>query len=160
MLTGIGNLIAGLCLLVILLIILSEIICRNLLGISLSFAWDYAAYLMGIAFLFSAASAMKNGGHVRVTALTEALPLRLARLLDIIACVIGFACCVALASAMTDMALVSLQRGSTSSTVLRTPLIYPQAALAIGAVLLAVQCFAQFLRLLRGEALAIGEGIE
>ena len=52
------------------------------------------------------------------------------------------------------------QRGSTAATTFRMPLVYPQAVLATGAVLLTLQCLAQVLRLLRGESMATGPGLE
>ncbi len=58
------------------------------------------------------------------------------------------------------MAVLSGQRGSTAATTFRVPLVYPQAVLAAGAVLLTLQCLAQVLRLLRGEALTSGPGLE
>ena len=48
----------------------------------------------------------------------------------------------------------------TAATTFRMPLVYPQAVLATGAVLLTLQCLAQVLRLLRGESMATGPGLE
>ncbi|WP_323690465.1 hypothetical protein [Rhizobium sp. AN95] len=56
--------------------------------------------------------------------------------------------------------MLSALRGSTSSSVIRIPLVYPQSALAIGAIILNLQMLAQFLRLLRGETLSTGPGLE
>ncbi|CAN7683221.1 TRAP transporter small permease subunit [Pararhizobium sp. LjRoot238] len=158
--TAFGNIIAALSLLAIFVLIAGEIIIRNLSGFSLSFSWDFAAYLMGSTFMMAAASALKSGSHVRVTAITEILSPRGGRMLDMLACLLGLAISVALTYALIEMAWLSFQRGSTSSSVIRTPLVYPQAVLAAGGVLLTLQMVAQSLRLTRGETLTTGPGLE
>ncbi|MCX8998375.1 TRAP transporter small permease [Rhizobiaceae bacterium BDR2-2] len=159
-LTGFGNILAALSLFLIFLIIACEIFLRNLVGYSLSFSWDVAAYLMAASFLLAGASALKSGSHVRVTAVGDMLSPQGARWLDMAACLLGLVTCIALTIALTDMAILSWQRGSTSSSVVRIPLVWPQAVLSAGAIILNLQMFAQFLRLLRGEMLSTGPGLE
>jgi TRAP-type C4-dicarboxylate transport system permease small subunit len=159
-LTKAGNLLAGLALLAILGMITAEIASRNLLRSSLAFSWDYSAYAMGAAFMLGAADALRRGAHVRVTAVLDSIPRPMARVLEFTACLAGLAACVALAWALTEMAWLSFQRGSTSATVMRTPLMWPQGLVALGAIILTLQCVAQLLRLARGERLAEGAAIE
>lgn len=158
--TRFGNLLAGLCLLAILAMISAEILARNLFSKSLPFSWDYSAYCMGAAFMLASADALRNGAHVRVTALLDALPDAVARVVEFAACLAGLAACGALAWALTEMAWLSFQRGSTSATVIRTPLVWPQSIVAIGSVILTLQCLAQVLRLTRRERLPEGAAIE
>ncbi len=158
--TMICSTIAVICLLAILVLILSEIFLRNVANYSLHFSWDLSGYLMGACFMFGSASAMRAGTHVRVTALLEILPAGLARILVPLACLIGIGICAYLTAALAQMAWLSAVRGSTAATSFRAPLVYPQGALALGAALLTLQCFAQLLRVLRGEPLATGPGIE
>lgn len=158
--TRAGNLVAGLALLAILVMITAEIVSRNLMGRSLPFSWDYSAYAMGTAFMMASADALRRGAHVRVTAVLEAVPYRLSRVLEFGACLVGLAACAALAWALAEMAWLSFQRGSTSATVMRTPLAWPQGLTALGAIILTLQCAAQILRLARGERLAEGAAIE
>lgn len=159
-LTAIGGVLGALSLLGILVLIASEIFARNLLGRSMHFSWDLAGYLMGACFLLTSASALKGGSHVRVTALLEVLPPSSTRIVECAACLLGTAICAMLSWALIDMAWLSFSRGTTAATSFRVPLVWPQAALAAGACLLTLQCIAQFLRLLRGEKLAVGHGIE
>lgn len=158
--TRAGSLVAGLALLAILGMISAEIVSRNLFGRSLPFSWDYSAYAMGTAFMMGAADALRRGAHVRVTAVLEAVPYRLSRVIEFGACLAGLAACAALAWALSEMALLSYQRGSTSATVMRTPLVCPQGLVALGGIILTLQCAAQLLRLSRGERLAEGAAIE
>ncbi|MFD1911215.1 TRAP transporter small permease subunit [Halodurantibacterium flavum] len=159
-LTGLGQILAGLCLLGIFLLIGSEIVMRNLFRHSLHFSWDVSAYLMGACFMLASASALRSGSHVRVTALLETLPRAAARALEFAACLVALVIAGALAWALTDMARLSYLRGATSATVMRVPLVWPQTVLAAGSLLLCLQLFAQFLRLLRGESLPRGQGLD
>jgi TRAP-type C4-dicarboxylate transport system permease small subunit len=159
-LTDLGSIAGALSLLGILVIIGSEIVARNILNTSLHFSWDLAGYLMGACFLLASAAAMKGGSHVRVTALLEVIPPAAARALELCACAVGLVICVTLSWALIDMAWLSGTRGTQAATAFRVPLVYPQAVLAVGAVLLTLQCLAQFLRLTRGEMLSTGLGLE
>ncbi|HEY0275615.1 MAG TPA: TRAP transporter small permease [Paenirhodobacter sp.] len=159
-LTDLGSLVAALSLLAILGLIMAEIVARNLLGMSFDFTWDLSGYLMGACFMLACAGAMRGGIHVRVTAIPEMLPRRAARLLDFAACLVGLVICVTLSRAFIELAWLSGSRGTMSATTFRMPLVYPQAVLAFGAVLMTLQCLAQLLRLSRGEKLALAEGID
>lgn len=159
-LTDLGGYLSALCLLGILVLLVAEILSRNLLAHSIHFSWDLAGYLMGACFLLACGSALKGGSHVRVTALLEALPRAAARAIEFAACLVGLAICVYLTWALVEMAWLSRLRGSTAATSFRVPLVYPQAALAVGAAIMALQCLAQILRLLRGETVAVGPGLE
>ena len=159
-LTDLGGILSALSLLGILVLITAELIARNLFNHSFHFSWDMAGYLMGASFLLGCGSAMKAGTHVRVTALLEYLAPRHARIVEFASCLVGLAICAYLAWALVEMAMLSQMRGSTAATSFRVPLVYPQAVLALGAVLMTLQCFAQILRLARGEMLSTGPGLE
>lgn len=132
-------------------LVLSEIAFRNLLNISLTFAWDYSAYMMAGVIFLGAAFTLRSGGHVRVSLLTHNVPPKLAHAIDLAAtafalCISGFA-----AYALTLFAWSSFATGRTSSTIDATPLIYPQGIIAIGAILLALQFLARLIRLIQRE---------
>lgn len=158
--TDVGGYIGAFSLLGILGLIAAELFSRNFLAYSLHFSWDLAGYFMGTCFLLTSGSALKGGSHVRVTALLETLPHAASRAIEFAACGVGFAICGYLTWALVDMAWLSGVRGSTAATSFRVPLVYPQSALALGAGILTMQCLAQILRLLRGEPVAVGSGIE
>lgn len=132
-------------------LILAEIFCRTVLNISLTFAWDYSAYFMAAAILFAAAFTLRTGGHVRVSLLTASVPRPVARTVDFVATLFGAGIGLFLAYALVLFAWESFLTGRTSATIDATPLVYPHAALAFGAVLLALQLVARLVRLLTGE---------
>ena len=133
-------------------LILAEIFCRTVLNVSLSFAWEYAAYFFAVSIFLAAAFALRTGGYVRVMLLSQSVPPRLAYWLDAAATVVGTMIAGFLAWALTAFAARSWLSGSTSPTIDETPLVYPQAAMAFGAALLTLQLVARVLRLLIGEA--------
>ncbi|WP_119309707.1 TRAP transporter small permease subunit [Cohaesibacter haloalkalitolerans] len=156
----IACIVGGVCLVAIFVLIASEIVARNLLGTSLPFSWDFAAYMMGGCVFLSAGATLKAGGHVRVTAIHDYLPQKGKQVLDAAACLVGLAICLVILFAVSDMAMLSFHRGSTSSSVVRTPLWIPQAVMAIGAVVLSLQMFAQLVRTIAGETLHNDADIE
>ncbi|MDE0392846.1 MAG: TRAP transporter small permease [Rhodospirillales bacterium] len=132
-------------------LILAEIFCRTALNVSLSFAWEYAAYFFAVSIFLAAAFALRTGGYVRVLLLSQSVSPRVAYWLDVAATVAGTMIAGVLAWALTAFAARSWESGSTSATIDETPLVYPQAAMAFGAALLTLQLVARAVRLLVGE---------
>lgn len=141
----------SICLAGIFILVMLEVLSRNIFGVSIPFSWDFSAYMMGGCFLLSSGNALKGGSHVRVTAMFEILPPASARLLSIAACVVGFAIACALTYALGDMAYLSFVRGSVSASVVKTPLWIPQSIMTIGSAIFTLQLVAQLLRARRGE---------
>ena len=132
-------------------LIIAEIFCRTALNVSLSFAWEYAAYFFAVSIFLAAGFALRTGGYVRVMLLSQSVPPRLAYWLDVVATVAATMIAGVLAWALTAFAAKSWVSGSTSATIDETPLVYPQAAMAFGAALLTLQLVARTVRLLVGE---------
>ena len=137
-------------------LILTEIFCRTVLNISLSFAWEYSAYFLAVSIFLAAAFTLRTGGHVRVMLLSQNVPPRTAHWLDLLATVAGAVIAGWLAWSLAAFAWRSWATGSTSATIDETPLVYPQGAMAFGAVLLALQLVARTIRLL---AVGLGLGV-
>ena len=133
-------------------LILAEIFCRTALNVSLSFAWEYAAYFFAVSIFLAAAFALRTGGYVRVMLLSQSVPPRLAYWLDVVATVAATMIAGVLAWSLTSFAARSWVSGSTSATIDETPLVYPQAAMAFGAALLTLQLVTRVVRLFVGES--------
>ena len=129
-------------------LVLSEIFFRNVFNISLTFAWDFSAYMMAGAIFLGAAFTLRSGGHVRVSLLTHNVPPKLAYAIDFLATVFALAIACFAAYALILFAWSSYVTGRTSSTIDATPLVYPQGVIALGAVLLALQFLARLIRLI------------
>ncbi|MDN5786418.1 TRAP transporter small permease, partial [Pseudorhodobacter sp.] len=115
-LTEIGGHLGALSLLGILVLMTAQIVSRNLFSHSIHFSWDLAGYFMGTCFLLTCGSAMKAGSHVRVTALLEALPGGVRRMVEFLSCIVGLAICIFLSWSLVEMAFLSALRGSTAAT--------------------------------------------
>ena len=153
------------CIISILGLIVAEVAARNLLNISLYFAWEFSAYLMGSAFLLGAGYALRAGAQIRVNVLLENVPRPVSRLFDMVATACGMAIAIYLAYALADLTWFSFIRGSRSPEKSELLRWIPQFPMFVGALLFALQMAARLARLLRGEPghdqrLRIGQDIE
>lgn len=153
------------CILSILGLIVAEVVSRNFFNISIYFAWEFSAYLMGAAFLMGAGYALRAGAQIRVNVLLENVPRPVARFFDLFSTVCGIVIGAYLTWALAEMTWFSWMRESRSpekSELLRWIVQFP---LALGSLLFTLQVIARLGRLLRGEpgedaSLRIGQDIE
>jgi len=131
--------------------ILGEVVARAVFNYSLSFAWEYSAYAMGVAMFCGAAFTLRTGGHIRVSLLASHLPPPAAKLLDVACTVFAIGIAGYMTYALGQLAWDSFERGSTSATISATPLAIPQGAITLGAALLTVQLVARLVRLIIGD---------
>ncbi len=150
-----GGAVAAIALAILTLIILSEISVRLLsnyiesMPAGVPMAWEYSSYLMGIAFMAGAAMTLRAGSHIRVTILIGQLPAFGKRLLEIVSSFIGLCLTAFLAWSLALFTWGSFTRGQTSISS-DTPVWIPEAAITLGAVLLALQMLARTLQALWG----------
>lgn len=153
------------CVVSILGLIVLEVASRNLLNVSIYFAWEFSAYLMGAAFLMGAAYALRAGAQIRVNVLLENVPRPVARFFDLFSTVCGIVIAAYLTWALGELTWFSWLRESRSpekSEILRWITQFP---LALGSLLFTLQAIARLGRLLRGEpgddaSLRIGQDID
>lgn len=153
---------AGLVLTEILVALLARLI--PTMPASIQVGWEYSGYLMGAAFLSGAALTLRAGQQIRVEVVLRAAGPRLARILETVASLVGALVSLFLARALVELAWRTWSFGEVSQDSL-TPLWIPQAALAFGAVLLALQMVARLANALVGcplhrPELGAGGGIE
>jgi TRAP-type mannitol/chloroaromatic compound transport system permease small subunit len=146
---------ATLCLCALLLLILAGV-GRSILGKlspdwggEITIAWEYSAYLMGAVFMFGAAAGLRAGSHVRVSILLARTGPALTLLLEVLSTVIGLLVSAFLAWSLFNFTLRAWNNDQLSSGSL-TPLWVPDAVLALGAFLLALQMAVRLLRLVIG----------
>ncbi len=130
--------------------ILGEIAARSLFNYSLSFAWEYSAFAMGVSMFFGLAYTLRTGGHIRVSLLAASMPPRAAHWVDVLCTIFGLGIAAFIASAVAQLAWRSYLSGSVSATISETPLFIPQAAIAFGGLLLSIQLLARLCRLFTG----------
>lgn len=146
---GLGAL-AALLMVSIAVMILSEVAARSLFNYSLSFAWEYSAYAMGVSMFFGLAYTLRTGGHIRVSLLASSIPPRAAYWIDVLCTIFALAIAAFITVAVAQLAWRSYLSGSVSATISETPLFIPQGAIAIGALFLAIQLLVRLVRLFSG----------
>jgi TRAP-type C4-dicarboxylate transport system permease small subunit len=146
----------ALCLFLLCLLMIAGIVVRTLSTVvhwlpkDIPIAWEYSSYLMAVTFTFGAALTLRAGGHIRVRVLLGNASPAAVKILEGVSATAGFAFATFFSIAMTHFAYRAFttdERSLASST----PLWIPQAFVAFGAVLLALQLLARLGQLCLGE---------
>ena len=111
---------------------------------------EICGYLLAAASFLALAGTLKAGAHIRVTMLLAAFGEKVRRYMEIWA--FGFAAAASgyMTWQLVYFAWVSLRFHEVSSGVIRVPLVYPQAAMAFGALMLTVALLDELVIVLRG----------
>ena len=143
------------CLITLTLLMLAEITVRALSNFiswvpaDIPVAWEYSSYLMAACFTFGAAMTLRAGGHIRVTLVLGRLAPGPRRLMEIAASLVATLFVGFLAIAMVRFSWSAFERGQTSISS-GTLLWIPEAVIAFGMVLLALQFLARFIQAVLG----------
>lgn len=141
------------------LILIAEVVATSFLDWSQPWSVEYAIFLQCFVLFLGAGWTLRQGGHIRVAVLLQALPPALARLLDLLGTafaigIVGFA-----ALALWQQLLRTFEFGSTSFYPMGTPLWIPQGLLTLGVTLLWLAFVARLLRLATGEEAEVSAGL-
>jgi TRAP-type C4-dicarboxylate transport system permease small subunit len=143
------------CLITLTLLMLAEITVRALSNFiawvpaDIPVAWEYSSYLMAACFTFGAAMTLRAGGHIRVTLVLGRLAPGPRRLMEVAASLVAMLFVGFLATAMVRFSWSAFERGQTSISS-GTLLWIPEAVIAFGMVLLALQFLARFIQAVLG----------
>lgn len=140
------------------LILIAEVAVTTFLDWSQPWAIEFSIYLQALILFCGSGWALRQGGHIRVAILLQALPAGAARLLDLLGNafaigVIGFA-----VHAMWQQWLRTWAFGSTSFYPMNTPIWIPQGLLTLGVTLLLLAFVARLVRLLFRQPPDLGGG--
>ena len=131
---------------VLMVLLLIEVLTRYVLQSPLSIAEEMGGYLLVSITFMGLAYTWKEKGHVRVTLIFNRLPQKAAQPIRFVTLVLAAAFTLPLIKACYDLLADSLLFESRSGSWLRTPLVYPQTILLIGAVLLFLQLLAEIIK--------------
>ena len=143
------------CLVALTVLMLAEITVRALSNFiswvpaDIPVAWEYSSYLMAACFTFGAAMTLRAGGHIRVTLVLGRLAPPARRLMEIAAGLVATLFVGFLSIAMVRFSWGAFERGQTSISS-GTLLWIPEAVIAFGMVLLALQFLARFIQAVLG----------
>lgn len=138
--------VAGALILLIAFMQMAEIVLRNVANISLTFVWEYAAYMHIVAIFLGLSLTLRTGGHIQVILLAHAMP----RAFNYISTVGGLIFSSYLSFAMIRLCYDWGVTGRTSGTVDNLPLVYPMIFVAFGASMLTLQLLMRLLHLIFG----------
>jgi len=142
---------AALTLLAMVVMVTADIILRNFTRTGFPWANEVSEYALYVITLLTAPWLLRRGQHVRIDLVLTLVPLRLARLMEAVGDVVGFAVCLVMMRYGLKMTLDSAMLGSTTIKNLVFPewwLLWPLPA-CFG--LLAIEFAFRFDRLIRSE---------
>ena len=137
---------AGLCLIVILLLIVIQMLARWGLTAPVFYPLteafpgipDYAGYAMATASFLAFASALNKGSHIRVSLLLNAMPPKARLVMEIWCFAIGAAVAWYVSYYIYRMLGFAIKFNDVSQGQDATPLWIPQTPMLVGAVILAI----------------------
>jgi len=125
-------------------------IAARVLGSHLPSADEFAAWSMAAAFFLALPDALFKGAHIRVTLLLHNVPLRFARLLDVVSTAFSLALLAWAAWYVSEYVYESYAYDVRSQGIVPTPLWIPQTAMVYGCCLTAIAFADRLQRVLRG----------
>ncbi|MFZ0846615.1 MAG: TRAP transporter small permease subunit [Pseudolabrys sp.] len=111
---------------------------------------EICGYLLAAASFLALAGTLKAGAHIRVTMLLSALSEPARRYVEIWAFGFSAAACGYGTYQLASFTWVSLRFHEVSPGVVRVPLVYPQAAMAFGALILTIALVDELVIVVRG----------
>ena len=130
----------------LMVMLLVEVLTRYILHSPLSIAEEMGGYLLVSITFMGLAYTWKEKGHVRVTLIMSRLPEKVAHPIRLLTLILATLFTLPLMKACYDLLADSLLFESRSGSWLRTPLIYPQTILLVGAVLLFLQLLVEVIK--------------
>jgi TRAP-type transport system small permease protein len=143
--------IAAVILLAMVGMVTADIMLRNLVGASFTWANEVSEYALYLMTLLTAPWLLRRGQHVRLDIILTLVPARVAWLMEALGDVIGFAVCITLMRYGLDMTLDSARLGAVTIKNLVFAEWWLLAPLPAAFVLLAVEFVFRFQRLIAGE---------
>jgi TRAP-type C4-dicarboxylate transport system permease small subunit len=113
---------------------------------SFSFTWEYSQYAMAAIFALASGPAIRTAVHVRISAVSDLLPERGAKWLDVVANLCALLIVAALCFAMWTKVSGSFERNILATSVSKTPLWIPQTLVLWGLTQLWLDLLARVLR--------------
>jgi len=150
-LCGIGAAVAAVAAGLLAAMLILEVIATSFLAWSQPWAVEYATYLQCVVLFCGAGWTLRQGGHIRVAILFQALPAALVRLLDMAGTIFAIGVLGFATWAIWQQLGRTVDFGSTSYYPMGTPLWIPQALLTFGVTLLLLAFVARLVRLAFGQ---------
>ncbi|SFC28369.1 TRAP-type C4-dicarboxylate transport system, small permease component [Polaromonas sp. OV174] len=142
-------------LMAMMLLIVVDVALRNLAipGLPMGLAWstEVSELMLYLITMCVAPWLLRQGQHIRVDIMLQAIPRQLAWYLEWVGDMIGFACCIVIAWFGTQAAWSSYLSGAVNIKTLVTPEWWALAPLPLVFVLLGIEMIFRMIRLQRAE---------
>lgn len=142
-------------LLAMMFVIVADVALRNLAitGLPMGFAWstEVSELMLYLLTMCVAPWLLRQGQHIRVDVLLQAIPRRLAWNFEWLGDIICFLCCCVIAWYGARAALLSYTSGAVNIKTLVTPEWWALAPLPVVFILLGIEMLFRMRRLQRGE---------
>lgn len=148
-----AGVLAALALAGIALLILAQITAR-MMGAQIKSADDFAGWMLAASLFLALPMTLNAGDHIRVTVVSELLGERPRRVLDTVVTAIGLGAVAWATWQVGAYVGESWRYGDVSQGIVAVPLWIPQAAMAVGMVLLTLALAERLLRRLTGRPVA------
>lgn len=119
--------------------ITADVLGRKFVGMSSGVTDEFGGYALALGGLWALAFGLTTGGHVRIDILLPKFPRRAQMLLNYAALLLMAVFAAIVAFYAWKVALESLATDARAMSFLRTPLVVPQAVMALGFTMLALQ---------------------
>jgi len=141
---------AGICIILIMLIILAQIVGR-MLGFIVPSAEDFSGYCLAAATFLGLAYTFRTGGHIRVTLLIHRLPEKAARVAEALVLLLALGLTSFMSFYSIHLIWESYVFNDVSYGYIPIPLWIPQIPLGVGCVALNIAVLDDFIGMLRGR---------
>ena len=122
-----------------------DVLGRKFVGVSSAATDEIGGYALAVGGLWALGFCLTTGAHVRIDVLLPHFPARLREVLNYAALVLLTAFAAIVAWYSWKLALESATTDARAMSFLRTPLVLPQTAMALGFTLFAIQGAVMFL---------------
>lgn len=136
----------GLLVFLLMVMVLVEVLTRYVMQNPLSIADEIGGYMLVSITFLGLAYTWKEQGHVRVELVTNLLPVKVRKILRFITLLVAAVFCYPMIVGCYGLLQDSLLFGVRSGSWMRIPLVYPQALLLIGSVLLLLQLISEIIK--------------
>ena len=145
-LSGANGWLAGIMTVLALILVITEIVWRTGFSKTIYISDEYSGYLMTMITFCGLAYTLRERGHIRMMMLPHFIKGRARIIFDMVCFVVGFIFCVAFTWFTFVFFWDSYVNGSRSMHVSETYLAVPQFFMPLGAALMTLQFFAEFLK--------------
>lgn len=135
----VGGIVAGACILLITGLILVEIFIRSSTGISILIAEEYSAYLLVVFGSMALAYTLRAEGHIRVNLILSRLSQGPKNIINLFCSAIGFLTFFIVSFHTWKLLYESWNINETSMHYSKTPLYLPQIPLFLGSCLMSLE---------------------